>query len=97
LNLTGKKEENRHSIRLMSALQQLLNHAPPLGSGSEVGQGHWYKQQVLGKGAFATVFRGFLWKAHGGIEIIAVKEVAKQKNAEDACRVCDEMMHEVGV
>jgi len=97
LNLKGKKEENRHSNRLMSAPQQLLNHASPSGSGSGGGQGHWYKQQVLGKGGFATVFRGFLWKAHGGVEFIAIKEVAKQKNAKDACRVCDKMMREVEV
>ena len=45
-------------------------------------EGRFSKEEELGAGGSATVWRGFLWKAGGGVEFIAIKEAERSKGRE---------------
>lgn len=92
--LRGAQRESRHCQRAASdpQLHRESSGNDAIEHGEEARQ--WYKQQELGKGAFASVFRGFWWKKSGGVEFIAIKELSGNQPRHEGAR---KMAHEAAV
>jgi len=73
----GEQRESRHLQRAASDPQQ--HFEPSAGDDAAAQRGEetrqWYKEKQLGRGGFANVHRGFWYKAGGGVEFIAIKEL----------------------
>jgi hypothetical protein len=93
--LEEEAQELRRSAHVSSEAVGALSGGEAGGGGGGGGEDQhrqWYKLHELGRGGFAAVYRGFLWKAGGGVEFIAIKESLQR--SEEAVQ---KMQHEARV